>query len=250
MAYVFFRLVTERVWHAHEIFHLSRRTCDRPGRCGRQRERRHAAGGWRVRSVSDSDGCLFTGTINDQYFSTNLAGHPNSYLNAVNAYNAYVAINPAAGPAIALTPIGQSAGDPASWTPPYPSSDPIVDTTGTNVIGAVIFDPNSNLKSGDWTLLAGGDVSFLAVDGGNKFDLYKLDTPSTSGTWNTYDIPTGNLGLTNPQLFRLVLFSSNSPLGPIGAVPEPATWTMFVMGFGLIGASMRALRRGQTLARV
>jgi hypothetical protein len=45
-------------------------------------------------SVSDSDGCLFTGTINDDYFSTNLAGHPNSYLNAVNAYNAYVATHP------------------------------------------------------------------------------------------------------------------------------------------------------------
>jgi hypothetical protein len=147
-----------------------------------------------------------------------------------------------AGPAIALTPIGQSAGDPAAWAPPYPSSDPIVDTSGTNIIGTVIFDPNSNLKSGDWTLLAGGDVSFLAVDGGNKFDLYELDTPASSGTWNTYDIPMGNSGLTNPQLFRLVLFSS--------AVPEPATWAMFLMGFGLIGASLRVMRRGQNLARV
>ena len=119
---------------------------------------------------------------------------------------------------------------------------PIIDTADTNIIGTVIFDPNSNLKSGSWTLLAGGDASFVAVDGGNKFDLYELGTPATSGTWNTYDIPTGNLSLTNPQLFRLVLFSS--------AVPEPATWAMFPMGFGLIGASLRIMRCGQNLAGV
>lgn len=37
---------------------------------------------------------------------------------------------------------------------------------------------------------------------------------------------------------------------PLGAVPEPATWTMMLVGFGGIGAAIRRRRRGGSLATV
>ncbi|MEO6581327.1 MAG: PEPxxWA-CTERM sorting domain-containing protein, partial [Sphingomicrobium sp.] len=35
-----------------------------------------------------------------------------------------------------------------------------------------------------------------------------------------------------------------------GAVPEPATWAMMLLGFGAIGMSMRRRRRSQNLPQV
>jgi hypothetical protein len=37
---------------------------------------------------------------------------------------------------------------------------------------------------------------------------------------------------------------------PVGSVPEPATWTMMLLGFGGIGMAMRGRRRRQTLAQI
>ncbi|CAN7372612.1 PEPxxWA-CTERM sorting domain-containing protein [Phenylobacterium sp. LjRoot164] len=39
--------------------------------------------------------------------------------------------------------------------------------------------------------------------------------------------------------------TSIAPLGPTGAVPEPATWAMMITGFGLTGAMVRRSRRSQ-----
>lgn len=35
------------------------------------------------------------------------------------------------------------------------------------------------------------------------------------------------------------------PSPPIGAVPEPATWAMLILGFGLIGGTLRAVGQGR-----
>jgi hypothetical protein len=213
-------------------------------------------------------GCLFTGKINDQSFAVQLlTDHPDSYLNAENAYNtyvtssAYVAQYGAAGQTIELAAIGESEGDPAAWAgPPFPASDPIVNancadplnqyavcggdiigqvnfctsTTSPNPADCALYNPNKQLMSGDWQLTVSEKVSFVSIDGGGESDLYELATPATSGGWNTYNNPTGNKGLTNPQLYSIVLFA---------AVPEPATWAMFLLGFGVTGASLRVLRR-------
>ena len=196
--------------------------------------------------VTITGGCLFTGTINDNYFSTDLVNHPNSYANAVDAYNAYAAANPSVGGLLNVTAIGESAGDPAAWTPPYPDSDDILDPNG-NVIGEVDFDQSNTislqLRSGTWTVNNGQDVAYIAIDGGNQFDLYELTAPDTSGTWNTFDIDTGNAGLTHPQLFDMVLFADANT-----GVPEPATWAMLLMGFGMVGASLRTMRRKDAVA--
>ncbi len=40
-----------------------------------------------------------------------------------------------------------------------------------------------------------------------------------------------------------VLFSALTPVGPIvGGVPEPASWALMILGFGLVGAAMRSRR--------
>jgi hypothetical protein len=51
------------------------------------------------------------------------------------------------------------------------------------------------------------------------------------------------------------------PIGPISGVPEPPTWTAMLVGFGLLGAALRAIpgrriraagrstRRWRTLAK-
>ncbi|MBD8546065.1 PEP-CTERM sorting domain-containing protein [Sphingomonas sp. CFBP 8760] len=51
--------------------------------------------------------------------------------------------------------------------------------------------------------------------------------------------------------FRSYLIeASNQPLGylGIGAVPEPATWAMMLIGFGMIGATARYRRRATKIA--
>jgi len=42
---------------------------------------------------------------------------------------------------------------------------------------------------------------------------------------------------------EFILVRLDAPL--IGAVPEPATWALMLVGFGLVGGSLRA-RRGRT----
>jgi hypothetical protein len=197
-------------------------------------------------SVTDSHGCLFQGVINDQYFDAlDLGAHPNSYLNAVNAYNAYVALNPSAGSPIDVSPIGESAGDPAAGDANI-LTDPIVGLDNVTVIGEIDFTPETKttlkLRQGTWELDPGQpEVAFLAVDGGGYFDLYELTNPGTSGTWDTFDLPGATPG-QNPQLYRLVLFADPP------AVPEPATWAMLVLGFGMMGGAMRATRRRAVVA--
>ncbi len=50
-----------------------------------------------------------------------------------------------------------------------------------------------------------------------------------------------------PDLYPLpvlsVTYDLPEPPPPLGAVPEPATWAMMIMGFGLSGAALRSRRR-------
>ena len=35
------------------------------------------------------------------------------------------------------------------------------------------------------------------------------------------------------------------PPGPVGALPEPATWAMLILGFGIIGQVLRGSRNAR-----
>lgn len=81
--------------------------------------------------------------------------------------------------------------------------------------------------------------------------------PAVSGCWGhqAYDMayfaPLGfnNLISSGPQFASLgsgnwsSFMAKGGTLGSIGAVPEPGTWAMMLVGFGAIGASMRRRRR-------
>jgi hypothetical protein len=62
------------------------------------------------------------------------------------------------------------------------------------------------------------------------------------------------IGSLNPGKYKIGLQTSDipdpsfriqflTPVGLAGAVPEPSTWAMLLLGFGLVGASMRAAKR-------
>lgn len=158
-------------------------------------------------SVTDSAGCLFNGNIN-----SNNNGN-NSYTDAQNAYNLYNDTHPSANPDIALT---------------------ILASSDDGNFGSFGSFAGAGSSLGTWNL-PGYLVDFLAVKASNKFVLYQLASPMSSGSWNTLDIPFSN----NPHdISHLVFFGTQDA----GAVPEPATWAFMIFGFGAIGGAMRRRR--------
>ncbi len=83
-------------------------------------------------------------------------------------------------------------------------------------------------------------ITFIGLHQGsdpdNMTSFFKLDAGSS---------PLGSFGFVNNGLSNAVLFSTGGgrggPTPP--AVPEPSTWTLMLVGFGLAGATMRRRRR-------
>jgi hypothetical protein len=158
-------------------------------------------------SVADANGCKFDGNI-----------APNTVAATQAAYNLYNNSVPSANPDIVLNFLGKSDDVPPFGT-----------TTG------------GGGTSGTWAT-PGFLVDFLAVKAGNFFVLYKLAAPTSSGSWNTFNITNRN---GNPlDLSHLTFFGGKDPnFDPDGTVPEPATWAMLLSGFGMVGFAARR-RRG------
>jgi PEP-CTERM motif len=153
-------------------------------------------------SVANTAGCKFSGNINGN--TDPLIDH--SFKNAEAAYNLFNNTHPTANPDISLNFLGDTnAGFPGTFT-------------------------GAGTTSGTWNL-SGYLVDFFSVKAGNDFILYKLAVPTSAGSWST-------AGLTNRQGQRQDL-SHLSFFGTQSAVPEPATWAMMMLGFGLIGGAMR-----------
>jgi len=88
-------------------------------------------------------------------------------------------------------------------------------------------------KSGTWELFGGAVANFISVKASTQFNLTKLTTPASSGTWSTLGLCAGRNRCNQPELSHLQFF------GDEGVIPEPATWAMMITGFGLVGAAMR-----------
>lgn len=107
---------------------------------------------------------------------------------------------------------------------------------------------------GFWLLSDGGTPnSFSATFGSNPI----LLNLSNSGAFSYFDFTftaTGSaptlLSFTYRQDPAYWYLDDVSVVGPRGAVPEPATWAMMLLGFGAIGFAMRKGRQRQTLAQV
>lgn len=136
------------------------------------------------------------------------AGNVNSYKNAEAAYNAV------RDPDILLNLI--TSTDPSDSLPPFSDFGTI---TGAGT------------TSGTWSL-PNYVVNYIAVKAANQFVLYQID-PASSGKWDTSDIPGGH------NLSHMLFF------GTFSGVPEPATWGLMILGFGLVGGAMR---RRQTIS--
>lgn len=95
----------------------------------------------------------------------------------------------------------------------------------------------------DWNLSAGKYwVRFAGFQ--NLLPLYTTATPSHSRAVGTDFLAEGRSITFNPA-DRAVGFSLNGVTVTPGAVPEPATWAMMIIGFGAVGG---ALRRRSTIA--
>lgn len=132
----------------------------------------------------------------------------NSYLSAQNAYNAI------RNPDIALGFITKS------------------DDANFGTFGSITGGLSS---SGTWSL-PGFTVDYIAVKASDQFVLYSAS--GSSGNWDTFDIP---FKKNAHGLSHLAFFGSAN----VGAVPEPATWAMMLLGFGFVGGAMRSTKRRQ-----
>lgn len=132
---------------------------------------------------------------------------------------------------------GPATDSTSGYSPPYSLS------TGT-VLGALIdLNGTATLNFGSLSL---SGLTVLGAHFGNNIDsdvnnvtafwLFNFTTPT-----NTITLANG-AGSSNAQIFAT---------GP-GAVPEPASWALMLLGFGVIGTAMRRSRRraGEALLQV
>ena len=156
-----------------------------------------------------TDACVSVSDAHGCLFDGNINNNPdptnvNGYINAQNAYNAV------RDPDIMLAFIGDT--------------DP-----GLGALGSVT---GFGTDHGTWSL-PGYDVRYIAVKASAMFVLYEVS--GSSGTWNTFDIPYNQ----NPHAISHLVFFGSLATG----VPEPTSWALMILGFGLVGASMRRSTR-------
>jgi hypothetical protein len=128
------------------------------------------------------------------------------------------------------------------------------------------------IQGGSYTLLFGAPIQFLSfiigsVDSYNSLQLNFSDgsTQSFSGLQITTGSTASSVGSFNSAISGRVtydfqggagllsaVFSSTQPTLEIDdivtAVPEPAAWSLMILGFGLVGSQLRTRRRKTTVA--
>ncbi len=86
-----------------------------------------------------------------------------------------------------------------------------------------------------------GGAATVSVNGGAPSAISVTGTPSFIGFTST--TPITNLTILFPEGYSFDLTSVSYGAALPGAVPESATWAMFIGGFGLIGAATRRRQR-------
>lgn len=121
-------------------------------------------------------------------------------------------------------------------------------TGGFTILGAnslVADGPNGFTLGGDITTLVSGTLAQQVA--GSPPAGQTFSAASNTAVRYIQFVPTSATAanLYNPQSYglnELKVFSAD----PTGAVPEPATWAMMIMGFGMVGSGLRVGRRKQT----
>jgi hypothetical protein len=98
----------------------------------------------------------------------------------------------------------------------------------------------------------GGEANYLRLGGiftpGALAGSLIWDTPSqqiTALNGTKFTVSFGNL--VGAQFANRVFAPVTITLDSVGAVPEPATWAMLILGFGAVGYSVRRRRIGYTM---
>jgi hypothetical protein len=162
-----------------------------------------------INLANDAVTCVSVASAHGCLFDGNIA--PSTFAETQSDYNLYNNTHPLANPDITLNYL-------------FKSDD------GAGFLGSLTGGGGT---SGTWST-PGYLISFVAVKASNAFVLYKLAAPASSGSWNTLDIPFRN----NPHALSHLAFFG----GAGGAVPEPATWAMMIIGFGAAGSVLRRRR--------
>jgi hypothetical protein len=100
---------------------------------------------------------------------------------------------------------------------------------GEGTVSFSLLDSNGTTFTSDAT----GNFIYDLTNGQNKFAFQAINGQSIAGLSFTVNGP----GVSNVSQIRI------SPAAAEGAVPEPATWAMMLVGFGAVGFSMRRRRR-------
>ena len=145
----------------------------------------------------------------------------------------------------------------------------------TPSFGSRSLSPFANPGSGPFTADFSSDLSFISVDMGDfapsDSDTFTLSIfsglggtgtllGSSSFAYGSAGFPTtGTLTAASLVPFRSAIFNGGSNEFPnsvyydnivarptVAGVPEPSTWAMLLLGFGLIGGAMRRRRAAKT----
>ncbi|MEG8038220.1 PEPxxWA-CTERM sorting domain-containing protein [Sphingomonas sp. LR60] len=138
-------------------------------------------------------------------------------------------------------------GEASIISPVFPAPDPAPGVVSNTIVNDLLAGLGSSIRLGNDTI---GCCGTLTAEGNDI-----ASTPLTKGVDNfKYGAVTSVSGGTAlvyaPTDFRrtsvLPFFASETLIA--GAVPEPATWAMMILGFGLIGGALRSRRRGVATA--
>lgn len=102
---------------------------------------------------------------------------------------------------------------------------------GSGAVSFNAFDAYYNLSLGAGESVSLLSFAYLVRDMSNRSGDLAL---AVAGAQDLYNNPNVS-GLTQAQQNRIVNFDLGGP----GGVPEPATWAMLVLGFGVLGSGMR-----------
>ena len=182
------------------------------------------------------------GTNGSQYTSTTFRAAANDPLTFLFDY---VTSDGAGWADYAWSELQTAAGAHVAWlftarTQPSGNTSP---GFGLPADSATLDPTGSNIQSGtEWTPLADYSGACYAAGCGNTGWIQSNYTIATAGTYQVvYGV--SNWGDTLYQSgLAFDALAVNGTAVPVAGVPEPATWLMMLVGFGLIGGAMRKRR--------
>jgi hypothetical protein len=123
----------------------------------------------------------------------------------------------------------------------------VIGTTSTDFLGADFSAGVFRLSALQNSVLGSTILNFSNAT--SPFTSFALTGTSGFSGFDVSDVTLSN-GLLTIDLRGTTNTAGdfiNLSLGSVGAVPEPATWALMLLGFGFVGGAMRTAKRRQTL---